>query len=99
MTGPGSVSLSGFCPNLSAGGMKQCHWRLGLQSLCENSKSLRFCSARLQAGVCLIPKCPPKGGRYMIQNRVLTRALKPSILGDLNGRAEARSSENRKLSN
>jgi hypothetical protein len=23
------------------------------------------CSARLQAGMCLIPECPPEGGRYM----------------------------------
>jgi hypothetical protein len=22
------------------------------------------CSARLQAGICLIPECPPEGGRY-----------------------------------
>ena|SRR5258708_34582093 len=33
---------------------------------CEGPWELAFglCSARLQAGMCLIPKCPPEGGRY-----------------------------------
>jgi hypothetical protein len=26
-----------------------------------------FCSARLQAGICMFSKCPPEGGRYMNQ--------------------------------
>jgi hypothetical protein len=25
-----------------------------------------FCSARLQAGICWIAKCPPEGGRYNV---------------------------------
>jgi hypothetical protein len=35
----------------------------------KNSVACEFgivlCSARLQAGICLIPKCPPEGGRYI----------------------------------
>jgi uncharacterized membrane protein YgcG len=42
----------------------------------------RFCSARLQAGIRLIPKCPPEGGRYKNQNRVPTRILNPGTLKD-----------------
>jgi hypothetical protein len=49
----------------------------GLKSLCVNSKVARFCSARLQAGTLESSKCPPEGGRYMSQNRVLTQTLKP----------------------
>src|SRR5258708_3933492 len=30
----------------------------------SRGKSLGLCSARLQAGMCLIQKCPPEGGRY-----------------------------------
>jgi hypothetical protein len=33
-----------------------------LESLCELDSG--SCSARLQAGICLIPDCPPEGGRY-----------------------------------
>src|SRR5580704_2665036 len=49
----------------------------GLRSLCENSKLPRFCSARLQAGTLDSSRCPPEGGRYMNQNRVRTRTLRP----------------------
>ena len=49
----------------------------GLKSLCENSKFARFCSARLQAGTLESSTCPPEGGRYKNQNRVLTQTLKP----------------------
>jgi uncharacterized damage-inducible protein DinB len=38
----------------------------------------RFCSARLQAGTLKSSRCPPEGGRYINQNRVLKQ--------DLNGR-------------
>src|SRR5271157_5958477 len=51
-------------------------WRR-LQSLCDNPKSTRSCSARLQAGTLESSRCPPEGGRYIIQNRVLTQALQP----------------------
>jgi len=48
-----------------------------LQSLCDNSKLTCFCSARLQAGILKSSRCPPEGGRYMNQNRVLIQALQP----------------------
>src|SRR6266700_3738461 len=48
----------------------------GLKSLCENSNSPCFCSARLQAGTLESSTCPPEGGRYMNQNRVLTQTLR-----------------------
>src|ERR1700733_10669883 len=32
--------------------------------VCERKLSFGSCSARLQAGICLVPKCPPEGGRY-----------------------------------
>ena len=63
-----------------------------LQSLCENSKLARFCSARLQAGTLKSSRCPPEGGRYMKQNRVLTQALQPAVVSqsqDQNPLAEA----------
>ena len=34
-------------------------------SPCESSEFSRLCSARLQAGIRLTPKCPPEGGRYI----------------------------------
>jgi len=37
-------------PNLKIVAMIMAFRRSGLQSLCENSKSARFCSARLKAG-------------------------------------------------
>jgi len=49
----------------------------GLKSLYENSILARFCSARLQAGISESSRCPPEGGRYMNQSRVLTQSLKP----------------------
>src|ERR1700747_756545 len=49
----------------------------GLKSLCENLKLAHFCSARLQAGTLESNRCPPGGGRYMNQNRILTHTLKP----------------------
>jgi hypothetical protein len=61
----------------------------GLKSPCENSKSARFCSARLQASTFESSRCPPEGGGYTNQNRVLTRTLKPMILRALNVAAEA----------
>ncbi len=67
--------------------------RSGLQSLCENSKSRHFCSARLQAGTLESTRCPPEGGRYMIQNPVLTQTLKPAIKCNPNGRVETRPSK------
>jgi hypothetical protein len=36
-----------------------------------------FCSARLRADNLESSRCPPEGGRYMNQNRVLTRTLRP----------------------
>ena len=52
-----------------------------LQSLRENSKLPRFCSARLQAGTLESCRCPPEGGRYTNQNRVLTRTLTGNTKG------------------
>ena len=46
-----------------------------LQSLRENSRLAPFCSARLQAGTLESRRCPPEGGRYMNQYRVLTQTL------------------------
>jgi hypothetical protein len=60
--------------------IRQVQWRR-LQSLCGNSKLTRFCSARLQAGILKSSRCPPEGGRYMKQNRVLTQALQPVGFG------------------
>jgi hypothetical protein len=49
--------------------------RSGLQSVCENSGSADFCSARLQAGILNSSRCPPEGGRYINQNPDLTQTL------------------------
>src|SRR5258708_5711496 len=37
----------------------------------NNPSTAGFCSARLQAGTCSTPQCPPEGGRYNNQNRIL----------------------------
>ncbi|HEV2521548.1 MAG TPA: DUF2207 domain-containing protein [Candidatus Acidoferrales bacterium] len=42
----------------------------------QDRDQARFSSARLQAGICSIPKCPPSGGRYRNQNRVAAQILK-----------------------
>ena len=60
-----------------------------LKSLFENSQLARSCSARLQAGTLGSNGCPPEGGRYRNQNRVLIRALKPWFFRSLNVAAEA----------
>src|SRR5665213_440249 len=51
-----------------------------LNSLRENSKSTRLCSARLWASTFGSSTCPPEGRRYMIQNRVLRQSLGPVLL-------------------
>jgi hypothetical protein len=60
---------------LTRGGSIGC----GLESLCESSKLPRFFGARLKAGICLIPECPPEGGRYTKQNQVRTLTLEVSF--------------------
>ena len=54
-----------------------------LQSLCDNSKFEQFCRARHQAGTLKSSRCPPEGGRYNNQNRVLTLTLQPLQLQGL----------------
>jgi hypothetical protein len=54
-----------------------------LKSLCGNSKWTPFCSARLQAGTLESSRCPPEGGRYMIESGVLTQPLNPVLLKGL----------------
>ena len=49
-----------------------------LNDLIENSNLASFCSARLQAGIC--SRCPPEGGRYRNQDRVLAARLKKETL-------------------
>src|SRR5271169_1380797 len=51
--------------------------QLPQKSLCEISKLARLCRARLQAGTLKSSRCPPEGGRYTNQNRVLTQPLQP----------------------
>jgi len=51
----------------------------GLQSQCENMKLARFCGARLQAGTLESSRCPPEGGRYMDQNRILTQTFQAHV--------------------
>src|SRR6266851_2465857 len=51
----------------------------GLESLCENSKLERFCSARLQGGTLKSSRCPPEGGRYNNHNRVLAQTLRTRV--------------------
>ena len=46
----------------------------------ENSKLASSCSARLQAGICSLPRCPASGGRYWNQNGVLSARLKKETL-------------------
>src|SRR5216683_5480712 len=64
-------------------------WRAGLQSLCEISNSARICSARLQAGTLESSRCPPEGGPYMTQTRVLTQTLQPGRTAFLGKTASA----------
>ena len=55
--------------------------------MCELDSGSR--SARLQAGICLIPECPPEGGRY--KNAAIlcfTQILKPISNIGLNVAAE-----------
>ncbi len=47
-------------------------------SVRENQESARSCSARLQAGTLESSTCPPEGGRYINQKRVLTHTLRGS---------------------
>jgi hypothetical protein len=53
---------------------------------------MRFCGASLQAGTLKSSGCPPEGGRYRIEKRVLTQTLqglKPLLFTSLNVAAEA----------
>ena len=45
------------------------------ESLSDNTCVKCFCSVGLQADIVDSSRCPPEGGRYRGQNRVLTQAL------------------------
>src|SRR5229473_382396 len=47
----------------------------GLWSLCEISFSSSYCGANLQVGILEASRCPPEGGRYINQDRILTWTL------------------------
>src|SRR5580704_15643543 len=51
-----------------------------------------FCSARLQASMCLSEPCPPEGGRYMSQEQTRQAEARPTFVSDdwYRGRGSAR---------
>src|SRR5579863_7040568 len=76
----GGCQTVGQGPNLDRRATHRKKGIVGLGDMQEAHRHLNFgrsCSARLQAGTVDSSTCPPEGGRYISQNRVLAETLEP----------------------